>query len=726
MFKGLFEKIRNRVNIFSSSENKAKPKKLSYGYDDNNNNRLQNYFYGIDKESFFVRSLSLQRMVANEFHINNINKFGESILMSVCKEELVNADTLLRLLRAGADPNLQNYVSKTRQTALMLLCQNRKITCALIDTFIKNSKIDININIQDSLGNSALHYLVQNPTHTSWIVSRLLHLGADPNLVNKEKKSCLELLLNEKKFNVESFKCMVKKGKAKLSYKIRFGSTVKKKHILIDLIKLRLLTENLLDFLLEQGADPHIKTFILENSTAMFIILSYRNGLQVYRMLELLITKGINLDHTNRNNETALMLSLKNFPKDKKIHDLLLSNGASPDIVLKRQGETSLMCYCRNPNLDLKIFQKMIQNSKNVNLTNEKNGNFALKYLCNNNKMTLESLEILLKAGANPNLWDNRGETVLVDIAKKRPIQLQTIVLLLKYGANPNVFEFDTQNSILHLVLKVNYPRGVSTFVVYQLIKYGAKPNSLNKYDQTPLNSIRTSKKQKGFLTDIMNIKYQCLKEDFKKLFIDQNEELSDFSIKNFKVHKILLRIRTGCSPLLIKQKLQKYEPHIIKKFLKWVYYDKIPSNEEKKNIFNKIISILEIDNELLKKPITSTIRELMGDRKTKDFVLTNKKTGNKIRVHKLVLIARSQLFNGMFLACQNINTVKDYTKKSDHALKLFIKYLYHDEFTDKDVFNAEIIEELLDAKTYYQLNINSNFDWELNYNRDEYSEYLN
>ncbi|KAJ5074480.1 speckle-type poz protein [Anaeramoeba ignava] len=119
------------------------------------------------------------------------------------------------------------------------------------------------------------------------------------------------------------------------------------------------------------------------------------------------------------------------------------------------------------------------------------------------------------------------------------------------------------------------------------------------------------------------------------------------------------------------------------------------------------------------RKGIIKDLSKLYEKEETKNFkiICSNEK---EIKVHKLILIIRSELFKAMFeLNIQDsTNQVHDYSKKRNETIQQFIYFLYHDEFKieiNKNKNYEEINEELEDIKDYFQLNPNSIIDLILN-----------
>ncbi|KAJ6250154.1 pep-cterm sorting domain-containing protein [Anaeramoeba flamelloides] len=177
---------------------------------------------------------------------------------------------------------------------------------------------------------------------------------------------------------------------------------------------------------------------------------------------------------------------------------------------------------------------------------------------------------------------------------------------------------------------------------------------------------------------------------------------------------------------LRLEQNCTKEE---IKIFLNWVYGDQDFGNKKLVQIM-KLIEMKVIPSNFT---LMEDISNLWKDEDSKDFFIIidedededENKNGNddekelgmtKIPVHKLILQARSQLFQTMFLEInENIKQVKDYSGKSPDSLEILFKYFYTNTIKlTADDDPQLILEELEDAKEYYQFNKNSVFDLEL------------
>ncbi|KAJ6237817.1 btk-binding protein-related [Anaeramoeba flamelloides] len=231
--------------------------------------------------------------------------------------------------------------------------------------------------------------------------------------------------------------------------------------------------------------------------------------------------------------------------------------------------------------------------------------------------------------------------------------------------------------------------------------------------------------------------KLDPISEDFLYLF--QKGIFCDSKINEIKVHKLLLEWRIGETIDNIQKVFKKYSNINIKEFLRWVYSDDFNGKEQ--SVFTDICKDFGIKNpQNSQKSLKRDLKNLVTDEKTKDFTIlikvpldklednttendiqiNQKLNGNElkdmltvekeIKIHKLILIARSQLYRDMFTnITETINSVHDYSGKSFQTLKIFYKFLYTRkiEFENDDDVDL-IINELEDVIDYYQLNSNS------------------
>ncbi|KAJ6248297.1 hypothetical protein M0813_17963 [Anaeramoeba flamelloides] len=215
--------------------------------------------------------------------------------------------------------------------------------------------------------------------------------------------------------------------------------------------------------------------------------------------------------------------------------------------------------------------------------------------------------------------------------------------------------------------------------------------------------------------------------EDFLELL--EMGLFTDGEIFNCKVHKLLFEIRFNKQFVELKKKFEeRFLESEFQQVLQWVYGDKPPDTDLEK----KIIEILEIK----KLPINNfpqDMEKLYKNEETKDFSIIlgvndddDEDNDNdnddedivNLKVHKIVLAARSKLFREMFQSIQNnIQQINDYSQISIDSFEILIEFFYTGKIREltADDDSEFIIEELQDATQYYQLNKNSNLDLELN-----------
>ncbi|KAJ5072499.1 hypothetical protein M0811_01514 [Anaeramoeba ignava] len=93
----------------------------------------------------------------------------------------------------------------------------------------------------------------------------------------------------------------------------------------------------------------------------------------------------------------------------------------------------------------------------------------------------------------------------------------------------------------------------------------------------------------------------------------------------------------------------------------------------------------------------------MFNDESTKNFTIIVQ--DQEIHVHKFILFARSELFQGMFLNVVNdlSNKVSDYTGRTYSQINSIIRILYFDKFDSET--DSEVIDDFQDIIDYYQLN---------------------
>ncbi|KAJ5066714.1 molting protein mlt-4 [Anaeramoeba ignava] len=349
----------------------------------------------------------------------------------------------------------------------------------------------------------------------------------------------------------------------------------------------------------------------------------------------------------------------------------------------------SILHFACAHNASFKIIQLLLESGLDK-FIQEKNGQTPLHLACSN-CVSLEIIDILLKSGANSVINFHDFITPLIySIEANQSIEILRI--LLESGANPLLADEKTP---LHYLISVNEDLKQKLVL---FLNYGV---DLNQKDKPELND-----QSKEFLTS-----YFSYIQDLE--IISKIPETWDLEVQTLtgKVgfHKVWLMKRVGGKTNFEKainyfQNKDQAEVEIIKKFI----YSATQIDSIIKNFANEIgnSSLLERN---MKFQLKKDLSNLLLEEETKDFTLF---VGDSmIKIHKFVLMLRSELFLQMFINVNDSsNSVHDYSNKSFKALKGLTDFFYSDIIHLDD----EIYQDLEDAKIFYQLNQNSFLDYHL------------
>ncbi|KAJ6241449.1 ada2a-containing complex component 3 [Anaeramoeba flamelloides] len=372
---------------------------------------------------------------------------------------------------------------------------------------------------------------------------------------------------------------------------------------------------------------------------------------------------------------------------------------------------------------DIKSLKKHIKEGKPINYQDSL-GKSPLLVSCET-KQNSEIVKLLVKKGADVNLRDKSLMTPL-HYAFWNKEGLSVVKILLNAGANVKM-KTKSRFTALHYACIFD----VSPELIQILIDNGAKVNARNNYQMTPLHyacenkirieSIRTllaagaDVNAMGILKRPIDctkdekiqkyiMMYSSLFEDFQRLF--KRVELTDYQINGIKIHRLWVELRMEMSCEELETLLKNFNKKQTTLFFKWVYTGLDDPENSIINLVQRIgISRKQFKSKSNRIGLVRDLEKLSHHEESKDFSIFVEQ--KEIKVHRLILQARSELFRGMFISIKDKSTsVKDYTGKTYNSFYLLLKFLYTDKIPNNLIENStKILQELDDAINYYQLN---------------------
>jgi len=230
-----------------------------------------------------------------------------------------------------------------------------------------NPKLDI--NYQDSDGNTALHYICSHKSQKKDVILYIINL----------------FIQQHANINIQN-----NKGFTPLMYACQNCNK--------DVVKL----------LITNGAD--INKINHNNQTAIMLACFELNR----ETVNLLIEKGADLDiQDTLQQDTALSLACKHDDSNIIIKDLIKQGKANINIP-NEKGNTPLIIACQNDNINIAKF--LVKNGADINARNKEEQSSALHIAITNYNYSM--MKFLLDSGANINIVNRKGETPLIMACK--------------------------------------------------------------------------------------------------------------------------------------------------------------------------------------------------------------------------------------------------------------------------------------------------------------------
>ncbi|KAJ5067021.1 ankyrin repeat ph and sec7 domain containing protein secg-related [Anaeramoeba ignava] len=715
--KNIKKLIENGIDVNLKDENEETP--LHFACKNTNKNSLQ----------------IIKLLIEKGADINaKTQTYKQTPLHLICQNKNVNIFEIVKfLIEKGADINAKNFFE---ETPLHLICQNKNANVFEIAKFLIEKGADINARNKNE--DTYLHIACQFQNENLFeIIKFFVEKGVDVNAKNHNKATPLFYVcqfLNEKTFEI--IKYLISKGadiNAKNSYQETLLHEICKTEQQNGKEEIKILIE-IINFFLESGISINYPNN--ENETSLHIICK-RNLSEV---IELLISKGADLNaKTKKYKETPLHSACRyQHQNSLQIIKVLIENGADINA---------------------------------TNISQEKPLHLICQYQSQKNENTFEIIKYLISKGADINDKNKEEETVLhlaCQSHNRNPNQysLEIIKFFVSQGLDIYAKNKNFQTP-LSLIIDNNNPKLILFLLMHMTNSFFLKGY---KFSKEILNSIVSIYSINDDLNNLLksndnfsDLKIQSI-DSFKfqvhKLILltrfDNNEtNLQKFinicKIKPKEDVEIALNfIYTGFVDFdkfyqILKEKVEKKKQRILKKenqtekekkrkMLSESLLDSDPSSdfrfsrsdledenekrekekfEEKEDKLKEFFKEIGIESNWIeikkgRKGILEDLHKLYQENETKDFTIIISEE-KEIKVHKLILILRSELYKGMFLSVNDSsNQVHDYSKKSNETIQQLIHFLYHDKFDKEKEIKKE---EFYDLKDYYQLNQNSIID---------------
>ncbi|KAJ5068316.1 ankyrin repeat-containing protein [Anaeramoeba ignava] len=383
--------------------------------------------------------------------------------------------------------------------------------------------------------------------------------------------------------------------------------------------------------------------------------------------------------------ESDDLSELQNACEKKKSFDFiknLIKNGVD---INKKDNNTALHNECFDkPRIE--VIKLLINSGANPNI---QNGLIPLHYVCRN-KNTLEIVKFLIESGSEVDTLDDF--TPLFNAFDKYEIA----EYLLSKGAKT-----ETSESVLYLMLINNAPLKNIELV----LDYGADKTFILK--EKKLEQLTKSKRIQTLIKC-----YDSLCEDMKLLLKEGG--LYDINIKTqgkeIQAHSLILKLRLENQFEKFLENIQKEPFEIAETILEFIYTGYPFRNQIVIDFFNDLFGDSFFPKKVGKKNLIKDLTNLFNDSESKDFeiIIESNKSNSVIKVHKLILFARSELFKGMFLSVNDpSNSVVEQSKKSFQTMESLISFFYTDSI-DISKLSKSSKKELFDSINYFGLNLNS------------------
>ena len=422
----------------------------------------------------------LQAIISHGVDVNATNTNNVTALMLACHKG--NRDAINVLLNAGADSNIadadgstwlyyaaRNDCTERFQEMIRLLVDvhaiNKKVfTAMLVGAKIgKRDAISVLLNagtdsnIADTDGDARPHNAAQKDCYAEVLQAITSHI-VDENATQKNSVTAL-------------MKACHSGNRDAINKCLNAGVDVNAVHdnnVTAFMIACAKGNKDVINILLIAGADPN-KADANGNT---YLHYAERNDCYTNN-LEAIISHGVDVNATHKNNVTALMIACGKGNEDAI--NVLLNAGADANIA-DANGNTCLH-YAAGNDCYTKIFHVIISRGVDVNVTNESNVTALMIACVKGNK---DAINVLLNAGADRNITDADGCAYLHYAVYGR-CSKDVLRAIIDDGADVNARSKNSVTALMGACAK-GYEGGIDV-----LLKAGADPNIMDDAGSTCL-----------------------------------------------------------------------------------------------------------------------------------------------------------------------------------------------------------------------------------------------
>lgn len=228
----------------------------------------------------------------------------------------------------------------------------------------------------------------------------------------------------------------------------------------------------LIAFLLENGANPHILRLVSEIGS--FFVAAIEKGL--LDLVKSLLAKGVSPNIYSLDDHTPLSIATK--CNNLEIVNLLLEKGATANVKCG-SGIWKTPLYIAIEKGCLEIAKVLLVNNADTNFQESSHGWTALQFAAMHNK--LDEVKLLLEHNTDPNFIGWSGKAPLHSAVAEKHVEI--VQILLQNGADPNIESHGDYLRPLHYAAEADHLE-----ILNLLLENGADPNLKDSRGLTPLD----------------------------------------------------------------------------------------------------------------------------------------------------------------------------------------------------------------------------------------------